>query len=62
MSPPQKKKGKKSKAGVVAEKKISAPAKSSRQIANSLFGEKIPFIILTIISAIVTIWAQNKGG
>jgi protein O-mannosyl-transferase len=27
-----------------------------------LIGEKIPFIALTIISSILTFWAQNKGG
>jgi tetratricopeptide (TPR) repeat protein len=62
VSHPQKKKSKKSKEVVIGEKKISVPVKSSRQIASSLLWEKIPFIILTIISSMVTIWAQNNGG
>jgi protein O-mannosyl-transferase len=29
---------------------------------NRLIGEKVPFILLTVASSILTFWAQNKGG
>ena len=35
---------------------------SSNNSHGRLIGEKIPFIVLTVISSIVTIWAQNKAG
>jgi tetratricopeptide (TPR) repeat protein len=43
-------------------KNISASAQNSSQSINSLLWEKVPFIILSILSSIVTIWAQSKGG
>ncbi len=30
--------------------------------ADRLIGEKVPFVLLAIISSIITLWAQNKGG
>ena len=44
------------------QKALSAPAESRYQITGRLIWEKSPFIFLTIVSSIVTIWAQNKGG
>jgi len=44
------------------EKEISAPVKSRSHLIGRLLWEKAPFIFLTIISSIVTLWAQNKGG
>ena len=43
-------------------KNISASAQNISQSINSLLWEKAPFIILSILSSIVTIWAQSKGG
>jgi tetratricopeptide (TPR) repeat protein len=43
-------------------KEISAPVKSRSHLLGRLLWEKTPFILLTIISSIVTLWAQNKGG
>jgi tetratricopeptide (TPR) repeat protein len=60
--PQKKKKGKKSKTVVIAEKKLSAPVKDRRQLIANLLWEKAPFILLAIISSIVTLWAQSKGG
>ena len=44
------------------EKEVSAPIKSRSQLIGRLLWEKAPFIFLTIISSIVTLWAGNKGG
>ena len=44
------------------EKEISLPVKSSSRLIGRLLWEKAPFIFLTIISSIVTFWAQNKNG
>jgi tetratricopeptide (TPR) repeat protein len=44
------------------EKEVSAPIKSRGYLIGRLFGEKAPFIFLIIVSSIVTLWAQNKGG
>jgi Flp pilus assembly protein TadD len=57
-----KKKAKKRKADSINEKKKFIPLTSSYQIIRSLLWEKAPFIFLTIISSIVTIWGQNKFG
>ena len=43
------------------QKEISAPL-SRGHLIGRLLGEKIPFLFLTIISSIVTLWAQNKSG
>jgi len=44
------------------EKEISAPVKNRSQLIGRLLWEKVPFIFLTIVSSIVTLWAQNKDG
>jgi tetratricopeptide (TPR) repeat protein len=44
------------------EKEVFAPIKSRSQLIGRLLWEKAPFIFLTIVSSIVTFWAQNKGG
>jgi tetratricopeptide (TPR) repeat protein len=38
------------------------PVKSRSHLIGRLLWEKAPFISLTIVSIIMTIWAQNKGG
>ena len=43
-------------------KEISAPVKNRGHLIGRLLGEKTPFIFLTIVSSIMTLWAQNKGG
>ena len=43
------------------EEKISAPLMSQTLTISSLLWEKAPFILLSIVSSIVTIWAQNKS-
>jgi tetratricopeptide (TPR) repeat protein len=43
-------------------KEISAPIKSRGHLIGRLLWEKAPFIVLTILSSIVTIWAANKDG
>jgi protein O-mannosyl-transferase len=57
-----KKKGKQRKADSTKEKKISMSLTNRAKIIRSLLWEKSPFIFLAIVSSIVTIWAQNKGG
>jgi tetratricopeptide (TPR) repeat protein len=44
------------------EKEMYAPIKSRSCLIGRLLWEKAPFIFLTIVSSIVTLWAQNKGG
>ncbi|MGA2782101.1 MAG: tetratricopeptide repeat protein [Smithella sp.] len=44
------------------EKEISAPVKNRGHLIGRLLWEKSPFIFLTIISSIVTLWAQSKVG
>lgn len=46
---------------LAAGKKRDALVQSRTQIMSSLLWEKAPFIILSVLSSIVTIWAQNKG-
>jgi tetratricopeptide (TPR) repeat protein len=41
---------------------ISLPIKNHSHLIGKLLWEKTPFIFLTIISIILTLWAQNKGG
>jgi tetratricopeptide (TPR) repeat protein len=57
-----KKKGKQRKADSIKEKKISVPLMNRAKIIRSLLWEKIPFIFLALVSCIVTIWVQSKGG
>ncbi len=57
------KKKKVKKKTVAAEQKNTAvPTQSNQQAIKSLLLEKIPFFFLTIISSVVTLWAQNHGG
>ncbi len=58
----EKKKTKQRRADSAKEKKISTPLTSRSSTIRSLLWEKAPFIFLTIVSSIVTIWAQSKGG
>ncbi len=58
----EKKKTKQRRADSSKEKKISPPLTSSSSIVRSLLWEKAPFFLLAIVSSIVTLWAQNKGG
>jgi protein O-mannosyl-transferase len=58
----EKKKTKQRKADSIKEKKISTPLASRSPIIRSLLWEKAPFIFLTIVSSVITIWAQSKGG
>jgi Flp pilus assembly protein TadD len=58
----KKQKTKKRKADSMKEKKISTPINSRIHSTGRILWEKAPFIFLTIISSIVTILAQNKGG
>ncbi len=44
------------------QKELSTPVKSRDYSISRLFWEKAPFLLLTIVSSIVTLWAQNKGG
>jgi tetratricopeptide (TPR) repeat protein len=44
------------------EKETSAPVKSCGHLIGRIFWEKSPFIFLTIISSIVTLWAQSNVG
>ncbi len=50
------------KHNVPGEKKLSASGKSRGQSMGILLWEKAPFVFLAIISAVLTIWAQSKGG
>ncbi len=57
------KKKKVKKKTVAAEQKNTAvPTQSNQQVIKSLLLEKIPFFFLTIISSVVTLWAQNHDG
>jgi tetratricopeptide (TPR) repeat protein len=55
------KNNKQRKADCTSEKKISTTLTNRSPIIRSLLWEKAPFILLTIVSSIVTVWAQNKG-
>ncbi len=57
-----KKKIKKQKNESDNEIKISTPVKKSGVSIGSLMGEKVPFILLTIITSYITVWAQKKEG
>lgn len=43
------------------QKVYSAPPAIRNQLAGKLFLEKGPFIVLTIVSSMITFWAQHKG-
>ena len=58
----EKKKTKQRRADSIKEKKISVPLINRAKIIRSLLWEKAPFIFLALVSCIVTIWAQSKGG
>ena len=57
-----KKKNKQQRTDSTKEKKIFTPPASGSSIIPSLLWENVPFIFLTIVSSIVTLWAQSKGG
>jgi tetratricopeptide (TPR) repeat protein len=60
-----KKKSKHRKIDSSAAKMVTASAittKGSNHLIGRLFWEKIPFLLLSVASSMVTIWAQNKGG
>jgi len=56
------KKKKRHKHNALNEKKLSASIQSRGQLIGTLLWEKAPFVFLAIISSVMTIWAQNKGG
>ena len=58
----EKKKTKQRKADSTKVQKISTPLTNSSSIIRSLLWEKAPFFLLAIVSSIITLWAQNKGG
>jgi Tfp pilus assembly protein PilF len=45
-----------------AIKKVSTRNQQRKQATNYFIVEKLPFFVLSIVSCIITIWAQNKGG
>jgi tetratricopeptide (TPR) repeat protein len=57
-----KKKGKQLRVDSGKEKKISLSLMSRAKIIRSLLWEKGPFIFLSTVSSILTIWAQSKWG
>lgn len=57
-----KKKGKQRRADSAKEKNVALPLINRAKIIRSLLWEKLPFIFLVIVSCVVTIWAQSKGG
>ncbi len=40
---------------------LSAPIENRSRLARTLIGEKVPFILLTVVSSGLTFWAQDKG-
>jgi len=44
------------------DKIVALPLMNRAKIIRSLLWEKLPFIFLALLSCIVTIWAQSKGG
>ena len=54
-------KNKQRTAASIKEEKLSTPLPNRSPIIGALVWEKAPFIFLTIVSSIVTLWAQNKG-
>lgn len=40
---------------------LSAPIENRRRLARTLIGEKVPFILLTVVSSMLTFWAQAQG-
>jgi tetratricopeptide (TPR) repeat protein len=59
---PLKNGGKRCEVASFIEKEIPVPVKSRGHLIGRLLWEKTPFIFLTIVSSIVTLWAQNKSG
>jgi len=53
---------KKAKKQKRAAKSIPGESRSASPTISHLFLEKTPFFIFAIVSSILTIWAQNKGG
>jgi tetratricopeptide (TPR) repeat protein len=47
---------------VSLEKETSAPIKRRSYFIGRLLWEKVPFILLALVSSIATLWAQSKGG
>lgn len=58
------KKKKKGKSAAIPAEQTKTPiiVRNTKQVTIELLKEKIPFFILSIISSLVTIWAQDKGG
>jgi len=44
------------------ERVTATPSKNRFHPMSRILGEKVPFIVVTIIFSIVTLWAQNKSG
>ncbi len=44
------------------QKTQEVPPEKSLKLAGNLIPEKIPFVLISIASSIMTLWAQNKGG
>jgi tetratricopeptide (TPR) repeat protein len=44
------------------QKVMAAPVENHYYSAGPLIWEKVPFILLTVVSSILTFWAQNKSG
>ncbi len=61
-APTAKNEGERSNVDPLIEKEISTPIKSRGRFIGRLLWEKTPFIFLTIVSSIVTLWAQDKDG
>jgi len=57
-----KKKVKQRGADSTEEKVVALPLINRAKIIRSLLWEKLPFVFLAIVSCMVTIWAQSKGG
>jgi protein O-mannosyl-transferase len=58
----KKEKPKKRKADSMKNNMISIPLTNYSQIIRTLLLEKVPFIFLTFISSLLTLWGQNKFG
>jgi tetratricopeptide (TPR) repeat protein len=56
------KKNKKRKADSIQEKKKSMPVENRSKLIGRLLWEKVPFVFLTIIASVITVWAQKKEG
>jgi protein O-mannosyl-transferase len=56
------KKSKKQKTGSDKGIKISTPVNTRGISIGSLIAEKVPFLLLTVITSYITVWAQKKEG